>query len=77
MSVKLLAEHHLEETAQACLHLSKCHIVGNHMSWRKFFYTWKNLDTSNGVARTLKKLHISMETTGMSSDYHQLHLLSK
>ena len=39
MSVKLLTEHHLEflslkETAQArlSLHLSKCHIVGNHMS---------------------------------------------
>ena len=41
MSVKLLAEHHLEETAQACLHLSKCHIVGNHMSWRKFFHLEK------------------------------------
>ena len=39
MSVKLLTEHHLKflslkEAAQACLslHLSKCHIVGNHMS---------------------------------------------
>ena len=39
MSVKLLAERHLEflsskEAAQArlSLHLSKCHIVGNHMS---------------------------------------------
>ena len=38
MSVKLLAEHYLEylrkEAAQALLslHLSKCHIVGNHMS---------------------------------------------
>ena len=38
MNVKLLTEHHLEflslkEAAQACLnlHLSKCHIVGNHM----------------------------------------------
>ena len=39
MSVKLLTEHHLEflslkEAAQArlSLHMSKCHIVGNHMS---------------------------------------------
>ena len=39
MTVKLLTEHHLEflslkEAAQACLslHMSKCHIVGNHMS---------------------------------------------
>ena len=39
MSVKLLTEHHLEflslkETAQArlSLHVSKCHIGGNHMS---------------------------------------------
>ena len=40
MSVKLLTEHHweflrLKEAAQArlSLHLSKYHIVGNHMSW--------------------------------------------
>ena len=39
MSVKLLTEQHLEfislkGAAQACLslHLSNCHIVGNHMS---------------------------------------------
>ena len=39
MSIKLLTEHHLEfltlqEATQARLnlHLSKCHIVGNHMS---------------------------------------------
>ena len=43
MSVKLLTEHHLEflslkEAAQArlCLHLAKCHIVGNHMSLLNF-----------------------------------------
>ena len=40
MSVKLLTEHHLEfqsltgaALAGLSLHLSKCHIVGNHMSW--------------------------------------------
>ena len=40
MGVKLLIEHHLEFlsltegcTAHLSLHLSKCHIVGNHMSW--------------------------------------------
>ena len=40
MTVKLLTEHHLEflrlnGAAQACLslHLSKYHIVGNHMLW--------------------------------------------
>ena len=39
MTVKLLTEHHLEclrlkEAVQArlSLHMSKCHIVGNHMS---------------------------------------------
>ena len=39
MSVKLLTEHHFEvlglkEAAQArlSLHLSKCHIVGNHVA---------------------------------------------
>ena len=38
MNIKLLTEHHLEflslkEAGQACLslHLSKCHIVGNHV----------------------------------------------
>ena len=44
MNIKLLTEHHLEfvslkkEAAQAhlSLHLSKCHIVGNHMSWLKY-----------------------------------------
>ena len=42
-TVKLLTEHHLEflslmEVAQAglSLHLSKCHIVGNHMSQLKY-----------------------------------------
>ena len=42
MIVNLLTEHHLEFLslkggAQACLslHLSKCHIVGNHMPWLK------------------------------------------
>ena len=40
MIVKLLTKHYLEflslkEAAKArpSLHLSKCHIVGNHMSW--------------------------------------------
>ena len=40
MSIKLLTQHHLEFlslkggcTARLSLHLSKCHIVGNHMSW--------------------------------------------
>ena len=45
MSVKLLTEHHLEffsdqrEAAQArlSLHLSKCQIVGNHMSQPIYF----------------------------------------
>ena len=39
MTVKLLTEHHLEflslkgvAQARLSLHLSKCHIVGNHMS---------------------------------------------
>ena len=42
MSVKLLAEHHLEflisskreaVEARPSLHMSKCHIVGNLMHW--------------------------------------------
>ena len=46
MIVKLLTEHHLEflslkEAAEArpSLHMSKCHIVGNHMSRLKFNMT--------------------------------------
>ena len=40
MTVKLLTEHYLEflnlkcaAQARLSLHLLKCHIVGNHMSW--------------------------------------------
>ena len=40
MIVKLLNEHHLEFLSlkggcrgYSILHLSKCHIVGNHMQW--------------------------------------------
>ena len=40
MIVKLLTEHHLEflslkggREARPSLHISKCHIVGNHMHW--------------------------------------------
>ena len=51
MSVKLLTEYHLEflslkgEATKACLslHLSKCHVVGNHMSrlmFRSLLYNW-------------------------------------
>ena len=43
MTVKLLIEHHLEFlslkggcTGSFELHLSKCHIVGNHMAWLKY-----------------------------------------
>ena len=43
MIVKLLTKHHLESlslkggcTGSLSLHLSKCHIVGNHMSQLKF-----------------------------------------
>ena len=44
MSVQLLTEHHLEfislkkkaTQARLSLHLSKCHIVGNHMSWLNY-----------------------------------------
>ena len=43
MSVKLLTEHHLEflslkggAKARLSLRLSKCHIVGNYISWLKF-----------------------------------------
>ena len=46
MTVKLLTEHHLEFpslkggcTGSSELHMSKCHIVGNHMSWVIFART--------------------------------------
>ena len=53
MSVKLLAEKHLEflslkgaAQARLSLHLSKCHIVGNHMSLLipKFMIRDRSLD---------------------------------
>ena len=47
MSVKLLAEHHLEflnfkvaGQARLSLQMSKYHIVGNHMSRLKFLKSW-------------------------------------
>ena len=53
MGVKLLTEHNLEflslkEAVQArlSLHLSKCHIVGNHMSRLKYELLMLNLDMS-------------------------------
>ena len=54
MIVKLLTEHHLEflkKAAQAhlSLHLSKYHIVGNHMTRLNYSHTvW--VDKSGGVA---------------------------
>ena len=55
MSIKLLTEQNLgflsayKEAAQArlSLHLSNCHVVGNHMSWLlmfhgKIFFQWKS-----------------------------------
>ena len=45
MIVKLLTEHHLEflslkEASEACpsLHMSKYHIVGNHVHWLILLY---------------------------------------
>ena len=38
MTVKLLTEHHLEFVSLKSLDLSKCHIVGNHMSWLIIIY---------------------------------------
>ena len=52
MSVKLLTEHNLEwlslkEAAQArlSLHLSICHIVGNHMRRLNYSYAQKTIAT--------------------------------
>ena len=57
MIVKLLTEHHLEflslkEAAEArmSLHLSKHHIVGNHMSWLNYVQnTLKCVDLENSI----------------------------
>ena len=54
MSVKLLTGHHLEflslkkEAAQVHLskHWSKCHIVGNHMSWLNYYIEGKQGNVS-------------------------------
>ena len=46
MNIKLLTEHHMDflglkeaEQARRSLHMSKCHIVGNHMLRLFFDYT--------------------------------------
>ena len=65
MSVKLLTEHHLEflslkEAAQARLsqHLSKCHIVGNHM-WRLICSELCSDPTlCMPAAKVLRRLHL-------------------
>ena len=50
-TVKLRAEHHLEflslkgvAHSRPSLYLSKCHIVGNHMSWFILKEQLKNVD---------------------------------
>ena len=75
MNVKLLTEQHLEslslkEAAQACLilHMSKCNIVGNHMSrlvrhWSQFmrFGTYHmGLDARNPVVGVSDKVRFKL-----------------
>ena len=57
MSVKLLTEYHLDfltEAAQArlSLQLSKCHIVGNHMSRLIYPNTFQNTFTREAKQRS-------------------------
>ena len=59
MTVKLLSQHHLESLtkkgdaqARLSLHLSNCHIVGNHMSGLNYAFTI----TFESVARIRYKL---------------------
>ena len=62
MTVKLLTKHHLEfislnEAAQAhmSLHMSKCHIVGNHMLWFNSFLLNKIYAVDTSVSVTVSK----------------------
>ena len=66
MSVKLLTEHHLEflsskEAALAglSLHLSKCHIVGNHVS--RPIFNAKHMSFKQ--KRVNLRLHASLRAT--------------
>ena len=63
ISLKLLTEHHLEclslkEAAQArlSLHLSKCHIVGNHMSRLKCTFSYHEEYTGKVYLKFSKRL---------------------
>ena len=60
------------EAAQARLnlHLSKCHIVGNHMPWlillRQFFYVQKYIKVSI-YRKSLLKFHSKLHTISLMS----------
>ena len=71
MIVKLLTEQHLEFLslkggweARMSLHLSKCHIVGNHMSW---FFTLKEIEHRHEIKHNMtvghEKTQISLGTS--------------
>ena len=63
MTLRLLTKHHLEflslkggSEARMSLHLSKCHIVGNHMSWLIYIRNstiWKR--DSSEIERTYRE----------------------
>ena len=77
MTVKLLTEHYLEflslkgaAQARMSLHLLKCHIVGNHMSWliiRTACITAQNRRLSGGVSDLKHKN--KTKNSGISSWY--------
>ena len=75
MTIKLLTEHHLEfqslEAAQArlSLHLSKCHIVGNHMS------QLNNKDATNTFFNLVLLFHRTYHRLGIFRGHEFFHEL--
>ena len=90
MTVKLLTEHHLEiltlkEAAQTCLnlHLSKCHIVGNHMSRPKCMLSKYNNSCITTVMLTKSRvthnivMHIDHNSTQFASSFIKHYFISR
>ena len=84
MSVKLLTEHNLEflsltggyTQAHLSLHLSKCHIVGNHMPLLKCSDTFSDYEIVN-VAMQFGKEPISYILAYLSGGAHVIPLVTK
>ena len=53
------------------VHLSTCHIVGNHMSWLKCLFSADLDETENAQLQTLRELHNNERMVRRFSDLAQ------